>query len=384
MSAELSFDMWSPEYQEDLYQTYKTLRNDFPVYEYQSDSNEVAKCWILSRYKDVQDVLRDKLNFKNAETRNDLIPQLQSIDGELHRGLRSQLFPKMMASAIAHIEPEINAVVMRTLDTVEARGNCELTRDIAFEIPRQVVPVLLGFPEPLADRMIKLVDPLAGYDPQSPVFPEPTVGDALITLVDEVIECKRKNPGNDLISELLKLEDSGEIESGGTALIARCFAFAAFDTTINLLANGTVLLADNPSQRQKLIDNPQLMPQAIAEMLRLESPTQMIPRRVRREVEIHQQKLPAGDEVLLLIGAANRDGRHFDNADDFDIERSAQDQIAFGSGIHTCIGRHLAKLEATVYFGHLLQRFPNFQVVSRRYKASGWSRSFAEVQFSCC
>ena len=122
---------------------------------------------------------------------------------------------------------------------------------------------------------------------------------------------------------------------------------------------------------------------AIAEILRFESPTQMIPRRVQLSVELHQQKLSVGDEVLLLVGAANRDERQFENADCFDISRNPQDQISFGSGVHTCIGRHLAKLEARVYFSRLLERFPNYQVGERRYKASGWSRSFAEVQFSC-
>jgi cytochrome P450 len=383
MGAELNFDMWSPEYQDDLYQTYKILRDDFPVYDYQRDGNDVSKCWILSRYNDVQGVFRDKLSFKNSETRNDLISQLQSVDGEKHKGLRSAVFPKLMSSAIAHIEPDIDAIVTQLLNAADTRGNCDLVEDIAHQIPRQVVPVLLGFPEQLTERMVKLVDPLAGYDPRNPVFPEPTLGDALINLVDELIAYKQNNSGDDLMSELLALEDSGELEFGGTGLIARCFAFAAFDTTINLLANGTVLMADNPAQRQKLIDDPDLMPQTIAEMLRLESPTQMIPRRVRLDVDLHHQKLSVGDEVLLLIGAANRDERHFENADCFDISRNAQEQIAFGSGIHTCIGRHLAKLEATVYFRQLLSRFPNYQVGARRYKASGWSRSFAEAHFSC-
>lgn len=383
MSSELQFDMWSPEYQGDLYQRYKTLRDDFPVFEYQNDSNEQNKCWIVSRYDDVRDTFRDKLNFKNAETRNDLIPQLQSSDGDLHKGMRSQVFPKLVMSAISHVTPDIETIVAACLDDVQAKNGCELAREVAFEIPRRVVPILLGFPDHLTEAMIKLVDPLAGYDPLSPIFPEPTLGDALIELIDTLISYKRLNPANDLMSELIALEDSGGIVEGGTAMTARSFAFAAFDTTINLLANGTVLLADNPKQRQKLIDNPGLMSRAIDEMLRVESPTQMIPRKVQRPVELHEQHLEVGDEVLLLVGSANLDERHFDNAEQFDIEREVQDHLSFGSGIHTCVGRHLAKLEATVYFEQLLKRFPQYKIGERRYKASGWSRSFAEVQFSC-
>lgn len=383
MSAKLDFDIWSPQYQDDLQQIYKTLRDDFPVFEYASDSNELAKCWIVSRYDDVRDIFRDKNRFQNAQTRNDLIPQFQSSDDELHRGLRSQVFPKLIMSAIAHMEPTVENIVSRILDNVEAKGSCELAQDIAFEVPRQVVPLLLGFPDHLADRILKLVDPLAGYDPLKPIFPDRTLGDSLISLIDELIDYKRKHPGKDIMTELLGLEAQGDIDVGGSAMIARSFAFAAFDTTINLLANGTVLLADNPQQRQKLIANPQLMPHAVDEMLRMESPTQMIPRRARVDVELHQTTLSAGDEILLMIGSANLDERHFANADNFDIERELVDHISFGSGVHTCVGRHLAKMEASIYFKQLLNRFPDYQIGKRRYKASGWSRSFAEVGFSC-
>ncbi len=383
MSAAMNFDMWSPEYQDDLTDIYQRLRDDHPVFEYASDSNEQARCWLLSRFDDVRTAFRDKENYQNATTRNDIIPQFQSSDGAVHKGVRSQVFPRLLANAIDHVRPEIERIVEQLLDEVEARGGCELAQEVAFEIPRRVVPVLLGIPDPLADRMMRIVDPLAGYDPQRPVFPEPTLGDAVIDIIDELIAYKRTHPGPDVMSQLLALEENSELFAGGSALAARSFAFAAFDTTINLLANGTVLLADHPDQRRLLAAQPGLMPKAIDEMLRMESPTQMIPRRVVSAVEVHGQVLDAGDEVLLLIGAANRDERHFPEPDRFDIEREVQDHLSFGSGIHTCVGRHLARLEAEVYFTRLLQRFPDFTVGLRRYKASGWSRAFAEVQFSC-
>ena len=381
MTVNLNFDMWSPQYQDNLQQLYKVLRDDHPVFEYASDSNEHAKCWVISRYDDVQSIFRDKARFKNATTRNDLIPQFQSSDDELHKGLRNEVFPRLVMSAIAHLEPEIERIVNEVFDEVEPNGGCELARNVAFEIPKRVVPILLGFPEHLADRILKLVDPLAGYDPKRPVFPGPTLGDDLIAVIDELIDYKREHPGDDVMSQLMACEQQGDILPGGSAMIARSFAFAAFDTTVNLIANGTVLLAENPQQRKKLIDNPQLMSQAVDEMLRMESPTQMIPRRAIEDVELHQQTLAAGDEILLLVGSANRDERHFNDADTFNIEREKIDHISFGFGVHTCVGRHLAKLEASVYFKELLRRFPNYQIGQCRYKASGWSRSFAEVQF---
>lgn len=383
MGSALNFDMWAPEYQAELYQIYKTLRDNYPVFKYQSDSNVSTNCWILSRYEDVLQAFRDKVNFLNGGTRNDLVKQLQTSDGESHKGLRSGVFPRMGASVTTPFEPLVEKVVSEVLDAVAANGGCELAQDVALQIPKRIVPPYIGFPDHLTERLLNLVDPLAGWDPEDPVFPEPELAGDLIELVEEIILFKRDHPGKDVISELLALETTGELAPGGTALVVRSFSFAAFDTTVNLIANGTVLLADNPAERQKLIDNPDLLPPAIEEMLRLESPTQMIPRRLVADVSLHGQTLSAGDEVLLLIGAAHRDERRFDNPDRFDIERNPRDTIPFGSGIHTCVGRHLARLEATVYFRHLLERFPAFTIGSRRYKASGWSRSFAEVQFSC-
>jgi cytochrome P450 len=375
--------MWTPEYQAELYSIYRTLRDEYPVFRYENDSNDATSCWILSRYDDVLRGFRDKVNFRNADTRNGIVAQLQSSDGELHKDLRSPVFPRMGASVAARLEPLVESTVSEILDAVAAQGGCELSREVAFQVPRRIVPVFLGFPEPLAERMLSLVDPLAGYDPENPLFPGPDIGDELVALVDELLDYKRAHPGNDLTSEMLAMEDASELPPEGTAMVVRCFAFAAYDTTVNLLANGTVLLADNPDQRQKLLDNPGLIPGAIEEMLRLESPTQMIPRRLTVDVSLHGQTLSAGDEVLLLIGAAHRDERQFDNPERFDIERNPRDTIAFGSGVHTCIGRHLARLEAAVYFRQLLQRFPGFTIGARRYKASGWSRSFAEVAFNC-
>ncbi len=383
MGTALDFDMWTPEYQADLYRIYKTLRDEYPVFKYQSDSNPSSNCWILSRYDDVLGAFRDKVNFLNGGTRNDLVRQLQTSDGESHRGLRSGVFPRMGASVTAPLEPLVEKTVSDVLDAVGTAGGCELAQTVALQIPKRIVPVFIGFPDHLTDRLLTLVDPLAGYDPVNPVFPGPDLADELIELVEEMIRYKRDNPGADVISHLLALENAGELAPGGTALIVRSFSFAAFDTTVNLIANGTVLLADNPDQRQKLINNPALIPQAVEEMLRLESPTQMIPRRLAADVSLHGQTMSAGDEVLLLIGSAHRDERQFEAADHFDVERNPRDDIAFGSGIHTCIGRHLARLEAAVYFRRLLERFPDYRIGDRRYKASGWSRSFAAVEFSC-
>ncbi|NQX88513.1 MAG: cytochrome P450, partial [Halioglobus sp.] len=270
MGRALNFDMWSPEYQADLYAIYQHLRDDHPIFKYQSDSNVTSNCWILSRYDDVQRAFRDKLHFVNGGTRNDLVHQLQTSDGDLHTGLRSKVFPLMGAAVTSPFEPLVKHAVAEIFDTVAEQQACDLVQDIALQIPKRIVPAYIGFPDHLTEPLLTLVAPLAGWDPDNPVFPGPDVAQDLINLVEEIIHYKSDHPGADVISTLLALEKTGELAPGGAALIIRSFSFAAFDTTVNLLANGTVLLADNPDQRQQLIDSPELMPRAIEEMLRLE------------------------------------------------------------------------------------------------------------------
>lgn len=375
MSDAIHFDLFSPAFHSNLYATFNRLRNEAPLYR-----DESSNAWVITRFDDARTILKDKARFKNSQTRQDVIPQLQATDDELHKTLRGKVLPHMSASAVEHLVPEVRRITSELFDAFDANGG-NILAEVINEIPRRVVSPFLGIPEDMRERLYKIVDPLAGWDPENPVFPEATVMDDLGEFARDMLDYKRSNPGDDLFSTLLSYEADGEFDAEGTAIIVCGIAFAAFDTTINLMANGTMLLAQAPEQRAKLVADPGLIPQAMEEMLRVESPTQLEPRRAAENVTLHGIEVQKGDEILVMLGAANRDERHYADAATFDINRNPIDHLGFGFGVHKCIGQYLARMEAKVYFEELLKRYPDFEVGEPRWLVSHWARALAGLEF---
>jgi cytochrome P450 len=196
-------------------------------------------------------------------------------------------------------------------------------------------------------------------------------------LLDE----RRHERRDDLMSALLDAEIDGE---GLTQeeLLGFCFVLivAGNDTTTNLIANGAVMLAHHPEQRRMLVADPSLIPNAVEEMLRFESPAQVLPRRTTEEVEIHGVTIPAEQEIQLVWAAANRDDREFLDADRFDVNREIRRHLALGTGLHFCLGSKLARLEARVGFEELLAHIPEYKLESEpRWVQSIWARAYADV-----
>jgi cytochrome P450 len=187
----------------------------------------------------------------------------------------------------------------------------------------------------------------------------------MVRYLEGAIAAKRLAPGDDMISQLLQAERDGSLQSH-VELLAQCamMLFAGHETTRNLLGNGMLALLRNPRQWQRLRQSPELVPSAVREMLRYDSPVQYTGRRVTTEMELHGQTLRRGDLVIALIGAANRDPERHDDADQLDIERKDPGALAFGSGIHVCIGAALTRLEAEVVFSKLLARSADWQLSS--------------------
>ncbi len=196
-------------------------------------------------------------------------------------------------------------------------------------------------------------------------------------LLDE----RRRQRRDDLISALIDAELEGR-KLTQEELLGFCFVLvvAGNDTTTNLIANGAVLLAEHPDQRRLLAHDPSLVPDAIEEMLRYEAPAQALPRRLTREVVLHGQSLPEGAQLFLLWGSANRDEREFEDADRFDVRRRIKRQLGFGQGIHFCLGKSLARLEARVAFEELLARAPEYELAGLApWLPSMWARAQASV-----
>ena len=375
MNEALVLDVSINDYQENLYQTYSILRNEYPL------MRTPGSVWLMSRYDDVLAALKDTTRLKSSGTNNDLVTHLQVTDAPLHKTLRSATASILTASVVDKLNDEIVRIISELFDSIEGRHEVDLLHEVIFEIPRRVLSPLMGLPYERQQELFDIIDPIMGYDPLNPLIASPTVAEEVLAYATEMIEFKRHEPGDDMYTHLIAKEDAGELPANGARTIMTTFLFAAFDTTINLLANGTLALWEFPEQRERLIKQPNLIENAIHEFTRYDAPGQSQPRRVAEPYALHGQEMQVGDEVVLLIGSANRDERHYDNPDELDVARSCRDHLGFGFGAHRCMGQYIARAEAIVYFEQLLQRFPNYEIGQVRHKISHWARALAVLPF---
>lgn len=371
-------DVLSTDYHEHLYQRYALLRQDHPLY-FDASRN----IWMITRYEDVRQLLRHPDGTLNGSTGHSYIPSLATSDGELHKKVRSHVIPMFSKAVAAQLTPMITKIVDEIFARLPTAGEIDIYGEAIKCIPQQFMTRFLGFPEESAPLWYALGDILMGQDPQdvSPTSAEVAIKDldAVAVMVQTVLEEKRSNPGDDHLSWLVQQEAEGLLEPEESTLFANCLAFAGVDTTINLLGNGTGLLARFPEQRAKLIAQPELLDGAIEEMLRMEAPAQGLPRRLTEDLALHGTIIPAGEEISLMFAAANHDPAHYPDPDSFDIDRQNKDHLAFGFGLHKCIGQHLARLEGQAYFPRLLQHFPNYEIVESRWRLSHWARGYAAL-----
>jgi cytochrome P450 len=374
----LIVDVRATDYHDQLYQRYATLREEHPVY-FDASRN----IWMITRYEDVRGLLRHPDGTLNGSTGHSYIPTLATSDGDLHKKVRSHVIPMFSKAVATQMEPVIAQIVDESFARLPPSGEIDLYHEVIKCIPQEFMTRFLGFPEGSAPLWYALGDILMGQDPQdeSPASAEIALRDldAMAAMVQTVLAEKRHNPGNDHLSWLVQQESEGLLTPEESTLFANCLAFAGVDTTINLLGNGTGLLARFPDQRAQLIARPELLDGAIEEMLRMEAPVQGLPRRLTEDLALHGTVIPAGQEISLMFAAANHDPVHFPAPETFDIERQNKDHLAFGFGLHKCVGQHLARIEARAYFPRLLQHFPNYGIVESRWRLSHWARGYAAL-----
>jgi pulcherriminic acid synthase len=372
-------DVQSVEYHDDLYARYATLRAQHPVY-FDASRN----IWMITRYDDVRQLLRHPEGTLNAETGHSYIPSLATTDGDLHRTIRSEVIGEFSKGVVAQLGPVVDSIVDELFADLPAAGEIDLYQAVILRLPQLFMTRFLGFPESRADHWYEIGEVLMGVDPESGEQGHPEVQlqvlDDFAGMIEQVLEEKRNHPGDDHLSWLVGREAEGALTGEEVRIFANCLGFAGVDTTINLLGNGTGLLARFPEQRKKLIANPDLLDGAIEEMLRLEPPVQGLPRRLTEDLELHDTVIPKGAEISLLFASANHDPDHYPNPETFDIERS--NQLAFGFGLHKCIGQHVARLEARAYFSRLLAKYPDYEISECRWRLSHWARGYAALRIS--
>ncbi len=379
MAAE--FDLLAPEVRADPYPLYDFLRAWDPVH-----WSEEAARWILTRYADISAVLRDGrfsadratqfMRLLGAEEREHLgaleaglARQLLFIDPPDHTRLRRLVNAAFTPRVVERMRARIQEIVDDLLDAVAPRGRMDVIADLAYPLPSIVIAEMLGVPPADRDRFKRWSDDLAAFIGLSPALVESArrAQGSMLEFADyfrEIIAARRAQPGEDLLSALIAAEAQGDVLSE-EELLANCILLlaAGHETTTNLIGNGLLALLRHPDALARLRREPDLIRSAVEELLRYDSPVQATARLAKADVEVGGRTIQAGQGVVLLLGAANRDPEQFPDPHALDLARADNRHLAFGAGAHFCVGAPLARLEGQIAIGTVLRRFPDLRLV---------------------
>jgi cytochrome P450 family 130 len=354
-------------------------RNPFPMYRALRDADPVhhvedGDYWVLSRFKDVFDVVRDTATFTSTQgltfEYNELakagleeIAPMVFLDPPDHTFFRRLVSRGFTPRHVETLEPDVRAFVVERIERLRAQGGGDIVAELLKPLPSFIVGRYLGVPSEDRERFDAWSNGIVGANALGdPLLAASTVGE-LFGFFTELIERRRREPADDTISDLVRAAEG----TGVTTLQILGFAFTMVtggnDTTTGLLSGGLELLTGAPDQRDVLVGQPDLVRPAIEELLRLTSPVQGLARTTTQEVTLGGVTIPAGRKVLLLYGAANRDEREFgDDAEQLNVRRAPARILSFGYGPHLCLGAAAARLMGRVTLEELLSRCPRFRV----------------------
>jgi cytochrome P450 len=284
-----------------------------------------------------------------------------------HTRLRKLVSKAFTPRSVAALQPGIERLVDGMLDEMYDAGSVDLVESLAFPLPFAVISQMMGVPEgvdhlrmrELASTIVRSLEPVVDPDLANAIM---AADDELSTLGLEMVRRKRQQPGDDLLTALVQAEDDGDVLNDDE-LVAQVILLyiAGHETTVNLIANGTLALLQHPDQLALLRERPDLAGNAVEELLRYDSPVQFSRRITLAPYDVDGLTIPKGSFVMASLGSANRDAEFWgDDADVVRIERAnARSHSSFGAGVHHCLGASLARLEGTVAFGRLVERFPD-------------------------
>ncbi|MEZ2141004.1 cytochrome P450 [Bradyrhizobium sp. DN5] len=376
LAASFDLEKLTPEFYDNPYPTYRALRENEPVKRLPNGTV------FLTRYDDLVTTYKNTKSF-SSDKKREFAPKygdsllyehhttsLVFNDPPSHTRVRRLIMGALSPRAIAGMEGDLIKLVDGLLDAIAAKGSCELIEDFAASIPIEVIGNLLDVPHeeraPLRDWSLAILGALEPVvSPEAAARGNKAVQDFLAYL-ETLVARRRQKPGNperDVLTRLIQGEGNGE-RLTEKELLHNCIFLlnAGHETTTNLIGNGLVALHRNPDQKQRLIDNPDMIKTAVEEMLRYESSNQLGNRMTTERVELGGVVLDPGTSVTLCIGAANRDPAQFPDAERFDIARTPNRHLAFATGAHQCAGMALARLEGAIAISRFLARFPNYAV----------------------
>src|SRR5262245_2147565 len=365
MTAPLVYDPYAYHIHEDPYPTYKRLRDEAPAY-YNPDLDFYA----LSRFQDVWNAIQDWETYSSAEGvslergSGSRPPMIIAMDPPRQQKLRRLVSKAFTPRRIAELEPTVRSLTRKYLEPVIERGACDFIQDFAAKLPMDVISTMMGVQESDQDMLRDWADTLLHREEGKSEIPRAGLeaSGKLARYFAEDLARRRTRPGDDLISALLEAEvDGGRLSDA--EIIGFCFllVIAGNETTTKMLGNAMVLLARHPDQRAWLVANLGRVAGAVEEVTRYDNSSQMLARVLTRDVSLHGTTMRSGKKVLLLVGSANRDERAIECPDEFDVRRE-QSHLAFGHGLHVCLGASLARLEGRVALEEVLPRMPDYTV----------------------
>lgn len=374
------FDVWSPQFRADLHANYARMRAETPVCPIIDQSGN--RFWLLTRYEDCVAVLRDHQQFANDHTRylspeelerrmpadepmTYIMRHMLNLDQPDHTRLRTLVHKAFTPRIIEGLHSLIQRTADELIDeiVVNYNGSFDLVDTFAFVLPATVIAGLLGIPsEDRADFRRWTHTALYEYNDADA---RRRAGTEILAYFSDIMDKRRAEPANDLISGLVAAEEAGDkLDHREMMSMIFLLLVAGHETTVNLIGTGTLNLLRYPQAMRDLITDPTLMKRTVEEMLRFEGSTEATLSRFAAtdSVEIRGIKIPQGEMVTPVLLAANRDPDVFDNPDVFDIRRDPNRHIAFGLGIHFCLGAPLARMEIATAMSTLLRRLPNIRL----------------------
>ncbi len=380
VNTQVTYDLYSQDYSRHAYEIFTQIRRNTPIFQ-QPGLDGHTPIWFVSRFADVEAVLKDDRHFtldyrkvfdaaqipemRGSQTMQMVNNHLLTKDGEDHRRLRSLVTQAFTPRRISAMRPRIQAIADALLDQVEKDGRMDLVDSYAFPLPITVIAELLGIPA--EDR-----NTFRGW---SDIFVRPALDEeaqakfmqmamAFVAYLSNLFKERQKNPKDDLISALIQAEEAGDrLSTEELFSMVILLIVAGHETTVSLIGTATVGLLTHPETMQRLKEHPEQMPQAVDEFLRFDPPVnRAITRVVAEDVTLGNHSFLRGDLVIVLLGSANRDDAQFSLPDQLDIDRDAHNHIAFGRGVHYCLGAPLARLEGEIAFNTLLQRLPGLRL----------------------
>lgn len=354
-------DFLDPAIIDDPYPHYQNWRDNYPIW-WADD----VQAWVLSRYDDVRVVLKDAALF-SSNSMGEMDEQAMALplltdDPPRHTKLRAIVNKAFTSRTLADMETDVALLVTQMLDDLKGKTVIDISKEFTTPLPVFIIARLMGIPESRAEDFKRWSDALTGTGEATKL--EDRMPDILemAAYFQSLIPDRRANPGDDLISKVVHAEvDGSSLSDEDIVGFNILLLIAGNETTTNLLSNLLNHLARHPKDWNELRDNPDKIDAAIEEILRYDAPVHWVNRKATSDTEFHGQQVKAGDTVYAVMGSANRDDNHYEDASTFRLDRGRSDHHSFGHGIHFCIGAPLGRMEARYALQELFKRYKSVQ-----------------------